>query len=244
MKNLYIGLDLSITSTGLAIVTEHEVSLLQVCDPSVSRPKRVPHILVDDKVSIGHVLYERCAKDVPKDIKTVVDADAISGYIEREIHKYFRYPEHETDHITIHIAYEGLANGGSGNTLDLAMGSGVIKNAVRNIFIGCNVVWYQVAPISLKSRYTGHHDCEKKDIINKGVSCLGLGEKHTETILKSKSDDIFDAYALCWLMKEGLIEDCRCEKVKVKKKPKRLKVNNNAETGISIIIDEITKGAI
>lgn len=180
MKNkIYVGIDVSVNSTGLVIRKNNETFFYRIISQKGSKTNSPSVILLK---------YERLLDgktESEKEIEKIVSGEALAKLITSTIKRHID----ENDYLSVRQESSVVS---VGRVLDLVMFNVLIK---REILRELNPdEWYIVPPKTLKKAYTGNGNA-KKDLM---IETFLKDHKGFDVVShpKAKIDDIVDAYAL------------------------------------------------
>ncbi len=189
-NKMLIGLDISMTSTGLCIDLNGYKKLHIITDKQLTDKKKVD--------GVEHVVYDRVFEldGVHDDICKVVTAENLSTKVLELITKIIMLYKVDTKDITIGI--EGMSLGSKGRAmLDIPIFGAMVKRKLLTLVDGTRIKIF--APSTLKKQFTGNGRAKKPDM---EAEYLERPLPILKTQLKTaKKDDIIDAIAIVEVMK-------------------------------------------
>lgn len=187
-KVMHIGLDISITSTGMCISIDNCMKQFLFVDKDIDEKDKVQGV---EYIKFNRIVKEDCASH---DILTILSAENQAKEILKVIEHYCKLYKVEKP---LQIYIEGASYMSKGKyALDIPVYQGIVKRKMLTItdkqFIRV------LPPTTLKKAFTGNGRASKPEMekayIEKG--CLPILKKRIKSI---KSDDVVDATALVWV---------------------------------------------
>ena len=214
----FIGIDLSLNSTGICIIKENNNRIISVFKTENNIDKmfsRDDHIALINKCSEVNIILEKKEKN-----------SKIEYYI-RERHKiisFIKLTEFIINSLKdqiegeVYIAMEGISFGSKGNSLiDISMATGILRKELINLLNGKDNHFFVYSPTTIK-KFAGKGDFKKIDMFNailddtelnsSFIKLLRDNRKRMVTpkgIVKKPIEDIIDSIWVAKLLKYNII---------------------------------------
>lgn len=184
---MHVGLDISITSTGMCISVDGFMKQFLFVDKDIEEKNKVG--------GVEYIKFHRIIKEdgVSHDILTILSAENQAKEVYNKIMHYVQL--YNIDVVMVYV--EGASYASKGKyALDIPVYQGIVKRKMLTITDKQNIK--VLPPTTLKKAFTGNGRAGKPDMekayVEKG--CLPILTKRIKSI---KSDDIVDATALVWV---------------------------------------------
>ena len=192
MKELYIGIDPSINSTGLVF------RLVEVCEEDILKMYQITPKKIKCSTSVRNILYNKIDTNTKKysddDLNKIKNGYRLGKSIFDKIFKLTKIYKPDK----IYIRMEGsLMSTGFKNSIsrvnDLVAYNTMVKYVILSQIskIGDDIYFDVIAPTKLKKLFTGNGKSKKCDMVNKFKDNFD----HSQ----GKNDDIADAFALSYI---------------------------------------------
>ena len=180
IKNIRVGLDLSINSTGVTVIVGNKINY-HIITGKLTRKQE----------QCDYITYHHYDKWSPADDATYIQKEQCKTHNIHEISTIIKdilftiYKIHKADEVCVQI--EGVAFGASGDVVGLAG----LNYQVRYILLEKNISFNIISPMQLKKAAVGNGGADKDVIIDAFQRCTGFRNP-----LNVKVDDVADAYFL------------------------------------------------
>lgn len=187
-KNMHIGLDISIVSTGMCIYIDGFFKQFLFVDRDIEEKNKVGNV--------QYIKYERIIKEegVSHDILTILSAENLAKKVSETIAEFAVLYKVDAP-ISVYI--EGAAYMAKGKyALDIPVFAGIVKR--KMLTLTDKRMIKVIPPTTLKKAFTGSGRAGKPEmeIAYKEIKELPILTKRIKSI---KSDDVVDATALVWV---------------------------------------------